>query len=358
MDELEILILNHILPTVAGSAFSLFLVLLTLNIFFIKRPHIRYAFLFIPMVKPLYVLITGIQLPGIDTIANRFLLLIQIPNLANLIPSPHYGSAFKPSDATVLRPETTGLLSLVVTIAVIATVLLVFFRWLGLLAFRKKLITGKELDQGKHESLLVLVKDLSLRAGIKTPRIIIVDAPSPFVLGIKNPAIILPDGLIDELTEEELEVVLAHEIAHIKRKDNLWLWLATFCRDIMFFNPVAWFTLELLSNERERAADSFAVTLTAKPIALASSIIKVAEKINTGTISASPRVKPAWAVAKTHLAPRNSLERRVSHLLKFKPYKKLALKIVPIAFLFLVLSYAQFTVNIRISEDMIFSFFG
>ncbi|HZD60399.1 MAG TPA: M56 family metallopeptidase [Anaerolineae bacterium] len=352
MDAVELLILNHILPSVAGCVLSLVIVLLVLNIFSIKHPALRHAFLLIPLVKPLFILIGGVQWRALDRASDLLSVGIQLPNPIGLIPSIG-GPMLRSHGVYVVRPAITDLFSAVIVVALIAATLLFIIRWIGLLMYKKRLAAGERIDKAKYKTILSIVEDLSLRAGVKAPEVIVADTPCPFMIGIKNPVVVLPSEVVEELTQDELEVVLAHEIAHIKRKDNFWLWVAVSCRDLMFFNPTVWLIFELLSIERERAADHLAVKITKKPIDLASSIIKIAEKVNASTLT-----KPAWAVARNGLVSRGSLERRVSDLLKFKPYKRMALKIVPIAFLFLALSYARITVDIKISEGIFLFFFG
>lgn len=74
----------------------------------------------------------------------------------------------------------------------------------------------------------------------------------PAVYGIFRPRILIP-----ELMEEspELALVLAHEQAHIRRKDNLWRTLALFTACVHWFNPAAWLMLRACLRESELACD-------------------------------------------------------------------------------------------------------
>jgi len=84
---------------------------------------------------------------------------------------------------------------------------------------------AKEVPEDETPWLHSMVERLALSAGIPKPRIYIVPSPSPnaFATG-RNPshsAVAVTTGIIELLSREELEGVLAHEIAHIKNRDTL-----------------------------------------------------------------------------------------------------------------------------------------
>lgn len=80
--------------------------------------------------------------------------------------------------------------------------------------------------------------------------------PSPFILGIIKPKIYLPVGL----GEKDTRHVIAHEIAHIKRKDHLWKPLGFLFLAIHWFNPLMWAAYILLCKDIELACDEKAVS--------------------------------------------------------------------------------------------------
>lgn len=73
----------------------------------------------------------------------------------------------------------------------------------------------------------------------------------PFILGIIKPKIYLPLGI----SEEDTEFVLAHEQAHIKRKDHLWKPLGFLLLSVYWFNPIIWVAYILLCRDIEAACD-------------------------------------------------------------------------------------------------------
>lgn len=74
---------------------------------------------------------------------------------------------------------------------------------------------------------------------------------TPFVFGFIKPRIYLPSGM----AEEQMEHVIAHEAAHLKRKDHWWKTIAFFLLSVYWFNPLLWLAYMLFSRDIERACD-------------------------------------------------------------------------------------------------------
>ena len=105
---------------------------------------------------------------------------------------------------------------------------------------------------------------------------------SPGVQGLLRPAILLPDGVISELTEAELDTVLAHEMAHLERKD---LWVAAVARIItcmFWFHPLVWWMERRMLKERETACDELVLARGADASDYAGAIAKVCRLVWTG----------------------------------------------------------------------------
>ena len=74
---------------------------------------------------------------------------------------------------------------------------------------------------------------------------------SPFVLGVFNPKIYL----ISDMNKKEIDYVVAHERAHLKRQDNIWKPLGFVLLCIYWFNPLCWFAYHLFNKDVELACD-------------------------------------------------------------------------------------------------------
>jgi len=102
-----------------------------------------------------------------------------------------------------------------------------------------------------------ILADCASRLGIKRiPLLLQSDhAPTPMLVGVLRPIILLPNGLPDTCPEPELKAILLHELAHIKRRDMAVLWLYHIIQLAFFFNPALWLAGRQLKRERELACD-------------------------------------------------------------------------------------------------------
>lgn len=152
------------------------------------------------------------------------------------------------------------------------------------------------LDSGREADALaramrksVCPRTIDLRQGHSTQE--------PGTIGIFRPAIVWPAGLSERLTDTELEAVLAHEIAHVKRYDSLTAWLQIAAEAVFWFYPVTWWLGARIVDERERACDEEVVSMGTDTASYASGILKVCNFCLRG---------PAFVtgVAGSNLAPR------------------------------------------------------
>jgi len=99
----------------------------------------------------------------------------------------------------------------------------------------------------------------------------------PGVFGIFRPILWLPAGIGAHLDDAELEAILAHELCHIRRRDNLLSAVHMLVEAIFWFHPLVWWLGARLEEERERACDEEVVRLGGEPQIYAESILKVVE---------------------------------------------------------------------------------
>lgn len=97
------------------------------------------------------------------------------------------------------------------------------------------------------------------------------------VLGILKPLILVPADLLDRLRADQLSLVLMHELAHVRRCDNLWLLLQRLVTAALFFHPALWLCGRMLRRESEQACDDLVVCATSRPEAYARGLTLVAE---------------------------------------------------------------------------------
>jgi len=81
------------------------------------------------------------------------------------------------------------------------------------------------------------------------------DRLEPGVVGIFKPVLLLPEGIAERLTPEQLRAVLAHEMCHVRRCDNLTAAIHMLVEAVFWFYPLVWCIRTRLVEERERACD-------------------------------------------------------------------------------------------------------
>lgn len=171
---------------------------------------------------------------------------------------------------------------------------------------------AKKVTENEHPELHAVIGRLSQQADLPKPTVAVANSqvPNAFAAGrSKNTAAVcVTTGLLNQLEPAELEGVLAHELAHIKNRDVTVMTIASFLSTIAFIivrwgwlfgnrgrnqapiwvailvSLVVWiisfFLIRALSRYREFAADRGAATITGRPSALASALMKISGNID------------------------------------------------------------------------------
>ncbi len=100
--------------------------------------------------------------------------------------------------------------------------------------------------------------------------------PVPVALGFGEPEICVPPRALAGLTDEQQEGMLAHELAHLARRDPFWLLLGQALSCILFFQPLNWVARRRLREISEMLSDEWAVARTGRPLSLAGCLAEVA----------------------------------------------------------------------------------
>ena len=113
------------------------------------------------------------------------------------------------------------------------------------------------------------------------PRVEVAISPSigsPMVLGILRPLIVFPADLVEKLRTDKLALILMHELAHVRRWDNLTLLLHRLVAAVLFFHPAVWLCGRMLRREAEQACDDLVVYTTGRSEAYARGLAHIAER--------------------------------------------------------------------------------
>jgi beta-lactamase regulating signal transducer with metallopeptidase domain len=116
------------------------------------------------------------------------------------------------------------------------------------------------------------------------PRVLVGDVATPRVIGWLHPRLVLPEGLDARLEPRELQAVLAHELAHVARRDTLARALASVIATLAWFNPLVWVARRRLADEAEQACDARAAVQVGAQ-AYVDSLRRVCAAALTGPVS-------------------------------------------------------------------------
>jgi heat shock protein HtpX len=189
---------------------------------------------------------------------------------------------------------------------------------------------AREVDAASAPDFYAMVKRLAERAGLPMPKVYIIESPHPnaFATGRnpENAAVAATTGLLDMLTRDEVEGVMAHELAHVKNRDTLIMTMvATIAGAIsmlanfgLFFRsgddrsggwaallavlvaPFAAMIVQMaISRTREYGADRGGAEISGKPMALASALAKIsgaAQAIRNPVSEANPSAAQLYIV--------------------------------------------------------------
>ncbi|OLD15207.1 MAG: hypothetical protein AUJ01_12755 [Acidobacteria bacterium 13_1_40CM_3_65_5] len=97
----------------------------------------------------------------------------------------------------------------------------------------------------------------------------------PTVVGWLRPAILLPVAAMATLTPAQVEAILAHELAHIRRHDYLVNLLQTVAETLLFYHPAVWWLSKRIRAEREHCCDEVAVSLCGDAVAYAKALAEL-----------------------------------------------------------------------------------
>jgi beta-lactamase regulating signal transducer with metallopeptidase domain len=100
----------------------------------------------------------------------------------------------------------------------------------------------------------------------------------PITVGALRSLVLLPLTAATSLSPDELEVVLAHELAHVRRADFFWNLLQTLAETLFFFHPAVWWIGARIRHERELCCDDLALQVCPNPMVYAKALFHLEEQ--------------------------------------------------------------------------------
>ncbi len=167
---------------------------------------------------------------------------------------------------------------------------------------------------GEYDALV----RLAAARGITPPVLRVTSsAMEPAIVGVLRPALLWPAAISDRLTSEQRDAVLAHELAHVARRDNLLALLHMAIEALFWFHPLVWVIGARLVHEREHACDEEVVRTSGQREAYAEGILRTCEHFLESTLPCASGVTGAdlkgrvAAIMRGALQPRLGVPQRV-----------------------------------------------
>ncbi|MEQ8763359.1 MAG: M56 family metallopeptidase [Planctomycetota bacterium] len=213
---------------------------------------------------------------------------VRPPNTSVDVPKASAGESTPRSPA----PERASrLASIVSTLWVTGSAL--FLAWLALqsIALRRCLRSAQRPPAELERVFSKLCRRLGIRRRVRLLEVTALESPA--TVQWWRPTVLLPVHVSRELSAEELESVLVHELLHVRRRDLEVHWLASLTRAVHFYHPVAWWTVRFLCRERELAVDECAVRQGGLSMNLyRKTLVRVAS-----LLASAPRALPRPSIA-------------------------------------------------------------
>jgi bla regulator protein BlaR1 len=187
---------------------------------------------------------------------------------AKAAPMPGFASVTHPAHLPEIVPA-------VLVFVWLSGVIVVLAKWV--LSWWRAARTAKDAVQVLRGREVAALRRAERNAGIRKPISLLMSsrAVEPGIFGIMRPMLLWPAGISEQLTDAQIEAVAAHEVEHVRRRDNLTSALHMLVEALFWFHPaVRWMGARLV-EERERACDESVVEQSGRRQCYAESILKV-----------------------------------------------------------------------------------
>lgn len=118
-----------------------------------------------------------------------------------------------------------------------------------------------------------LAEHIGVSRPVRLYKSVLVEVPT--VIGWLRPVILVPVGAFTGLSQQQLEALLAHELAHIRRYDYFINLLQSVAETLLFYHPAVWWVSNRIRTEREHACDDLAVTVCGDALVYARALAEL-----------------------------------------------------------------------------------
>lgn len=211
--------------------------------------------------------------------------------------------------------------------------------WSMVIVLRDQLLVKKLIANSKpfeNEKFISCYRVLCSQLKLSKPPILATtsEVKSPILAGALRPTILIPESVIRSCGRDELSLIVAHELAHSKRRDLLWNWLPVLVRACFFFHPLVWLTQSRFALDQEIACDHMALNCTrAQSKKYGNLLVKVSSESSsqrTPTLAALG-VASSFKALKSRILEMNQFTRQTSPITQLLSMTVVALGLLFIA---------------------------
>lgn len=159
----------------------------------------------------------------------------------------------------------------------------------GFVIVRSWLVESAAVAESGLQELKDIVKELSGRLKLRRMiQIVLSDRiDTPAVVGVIWPVIMVPVSMLTGVPADQWRIMIAHELAHIRRWDPLVSLIQMVVESLLFFNPFVWWLNRITRAEREACCDAVAARICGQPMSVAKTLVEVAASIHRPVISSA-----------------------------------------------------------------------
>ena len=189
----------------------------------------------------------------------------------------------------------------------------------ALMTFKIPRIIASRLVEELEEpepSFVDMAKEVANHLGVSILRMLQSQSSVPFAysVGGAEGVIVVSKGLVTQLDKDEVETVLAHEIAHLKNHDGGLNTLIAVYRRVLFFDPFMRIVEGAIHSEKEFSADEVSARQTRKPLSLASALLKISSA-QIGGRSSQVKIEGLAILGRTRILRPPGVKERIERLL-------------------------------------------
>jgi len=152
----------------------------------------------------------------------------------------------------------------------ISFIVRLMFGYSALVGFRQSIQPMSDYWSDRFQNIL---KEFNIKANVLLGSSKRVDGPMTF--GFVKPMILLPIGLVNALSVDEVEAIIRHELAHIARHDYVFKMIQSAIESLFYYTPGTWWLTKMVDIDREQCCDDYAIRSGSNAAAYVNALYKV-----------------------------------------------------------------------------------